>query len=182
MSNWQPAPGQLLTCWGERVTPETAWQSYPRPQMTRPAWLNLNGVWDYAITPCQQNIVKKFDGSILVPFPIESALSGVKRPLHPKERLWYRRTFQVPFEWQGQRILLHFGAVDWETQVWLNGQAAGTHQGGFIPFSFEITRYLAAGENELLIAVWDPSDSHWQARGKQVLRPKSIWYTAVSGI
>ena len=182
MSGWHPVAGQLLTRWAEQVTPETAWQSYPRPQMTRPDWLNLNGLWDYALLPRQQLTVEKFDGQILVPFPIESALSGVKRPLLPQERLWYRRTFRVPPTWKGQRILLHFGAVDWEAQVWLNGQMIGTHQGGFIPFSFEVTHHLQAGENELLVAVWDPTDSHWQSRGKQVLHPKSIWYTAVSGI
>ena len=182
MSGWHPVAGQLLTRWAEQVTPETAWQSYPRPQMTRPDWLNLNGLWEYALLPRQQTAVEKFDGQILVPFPIESALSGVKRPLLPQERLWYRRTFRVPPTWQGQRILLHFGAVDWEAQVWLNGQMIGTHQGGFIPFAFEVTHHLQAGENELLVAVWDPTDSHWQSRGKQVLHPKSIWYTAVSGI
>ena len=182
MNTWQPVAGHLLTRWAAEIDPENAWRSYPRPQMTRPEWLNLNGLWEYAITPRHQKAIAKFDGSILVPFSIESALSGVKRPLHPKERLWYRRIFNVPLEWQEQRILLHFGAVDWETQVWLNGQVAGIHLGGYLPFSFDITLHLQTGENELLVAVWDPTDSHWQARGKQVLHPNSIWYTAVSGI
>ena len=182
MTDWQPATGQLMTRWAAEVTPENTWQMYPRPQLVRPKWQNLNGLWDYAIAPVEMEMVHEFSGKILVPFPIESALSGVKRALLPDERLWYRQRFIIPDEWGGQRVLLHIGASDWQTSAWLNGQPLGMHQGGYLPFQFELSPWLHAGENELLIAVWDPTDTHWQARGKQVLKPRSIWYTAVSGI
>jgi hypothetical protein len=182
MSDWQPVTGQLITRWGADVTPENAWQAYPRPQLVRQQWRNLNGLWDYAVAPVEMEIVREYSGQILVPFPIESALSGVKRALQPDERLWYRRRFTIPEEWHGQRVLLHIGAADWQTSAWLNGQWLGMHQGGYLPFQFELTPYLQPGENKLVVAVWDPTDTHWQARGKQVLKPRSIWYTAVSGI
>jgi beta-galactosidase/beta-glucuronidase len=180
--NWQPVPGNLITRWGKEVTPENAWREYPRPQLVRPEWQNLNGLWEYAITPREGSEYPGTQGQILVPFPLESALSGVKRSLNPGERLWYRRTFQVPPAWKGKRTLLHFGAVDWEAEVRINGHRVGTHRGGFLPFSFDITETLHPGENELIVAVTDPTDTSWQARGKQVLEPRSIWYTAVSGI
>ncbi len=179
---WQPVPGSLLTRWAKNLTPENAWREYPRPQLVRPEWHNLNGLWEYAIGPKDGTRFPGARGQILVPFPLESALSGVKRALHPDERLWYRRLFQVDPAWQGKRILLHFGAVDWEAEVRINGQVIGTHRGGFLPFWFDINRSLQRGENELVVAVTDPTNSSWQARGKQVLHPKSIWYTAVSGI
>ena len=180
--SWRPAPDSLLTRWGKDIQPDSAWQEYPRPQMARSEWLNLNGLWEYAITPLEQPSKPNFTNQILVPFPIESALSGVKRPLLPNEKLWYRRHFQIPQDRQNGHILLHFGAVDWEARVRVNGQEVGQHQGGYLPFWFDITTALHAGENELLVAVWDPTDAHWQPRGKQVLQPRSIWYTAVSGI
>ena len=155
---------------------------YPRPQLVRPDWLNLNGLWEYAVTPLEQSAFPAAQGHILVPYAIESALSGVQRALLPEERLWYRRTFAIPAGWLGKHILLHFGAVDWETQVWVNGQVVGGHRGGYLPFWFDITAHLQLGANELVVAVRDPTDTGWQARGKQVLHPKSIWYTAVSGI
>ena len=179
---WQPIPGHIMTRWAKDVTPVNTWQEYPRPQMTRPKWLNLNGLWEYVIAPKTQDIVPEFHGQILVPFPIESALSGVKYPLQSNERLWYRRIFSVPTAWRGKRILLHFGAVDWETKVILNGCQVGEHTGGYLPFWFNITDVVENGENELVLSVWDPTDDYWQQRGKQVLKPKSIWYTAVSGI
>ncbi|MCU0487008.1 MAG: hypothetical protein MUC85_12965 [Anaerolineales bacterium] len=182
MTGWQLVTGQLMTRWGAEVNPENAWQEYPRPQLRRSEWHNLNGLWDYAIAPVEMEMMLAYTGQILVPFPLESALSGVKRALQPDERLWYRRRFSLPDNWSGQRILLHIGASDWQTSAWLNGNWLGMHQGGYLPFQFELTRYLQAGENELILAVWDPTDTHWQARGKQVLQPKSIWYTAVSGI
>lgn len=180
--SWQPAPNPLLTRWGRQLQPGSVWQEYPRPQMTRSEWLNLNGIWEYAITSADQDSPPDFTGQILVPFPVESALSGVKRPLLPNERLWYRRNFSLPHSWQGQRLLLHFGAVDWQATVWVNGYKAGAHQGGYTPFSFDITEAIHDGDNELLVSVWDPTDTHWQPHGKQVLEPKAIWYTAVSGI
>lgn len=170
--------------------PSTPWQpdqplplpEYPRPQMLRPDWMNLNGTWEYSILPIPAHAPREFQGNILVPFPVESFLSGVQKPLRPDERLWYRRTFSIPAGWQGQRILLHFGAVDYACEVWVNGNTAGTHTGGYLPFSMDITDHLQNGENILMVGVTDPTDSGLQERGKQVLNPKSIWYTAVSGI
>ena len=189
MKNWQPIPGHIMTRWAKEVTPENVWQEYPRPQLVRPDWLNLNGLWQYDIRdkvadlPESMDIMFDTSGEILVPFPVESALSGVKRPLLPEQHLWYKRTFTVPTGWLGQKLLLHFGAVDWEATVWVNGKQVGTHRGGYTPFSFEISEHVQfSGENELVVAVWDPTDTFGQERGKQVLAPKNIWYTAVSGI
>jgi beta-galactosidase/beta-glucuronidase len=180
---WQPVEGQIMTRWAADVSPDNVLPEYPRPQMVREEWRNLNGLWDYAVVPREQESVSQYEGQILVPFAIESALSGVKKPLLPDQRLWYRRAFTVPSEWSGQKLLLHFGAVDWEASVWVNGQHAGTHRGGYDPFSFEISAYLSeGGENELEVAVWDPTNEGIQERGKQVLEPGMIWYTAVSGI
>ncbi len=155
---------------------------YPRPQMQRLDWMNLNGTWEYAILPMTAPAPQAFPGNILVPFAVESQLSGVQKPLQPDERLWYRRTFTVPAGWQDQHILLHFGAVDYACEVWVNGISAGNHTGGYLPFNMDITEFLQNGENTLLVGVIDPTDSGLQERGKQVLKPKSIWYTAVSGI
>jgi len=179
---WNKQTANLMTRWSETVTPENAWREYPRPQMVRTDWVNLNGLWQYAITAREAGRPAAFDGEILVPYPLESALSGVHRQLTPDERLWYRRTFRLPLAWQGQRILLHFGAVDWETTVWINGVELGAHHGGYLPFQYDITPHLQDGDNELLVAVWDPTDASWQSRGKQVRRPRSIWYTPISGI
>jgi beta-galactosidase/beta-glucuronidase len=182
--SWHMVPGNTHTAWAKNVSPASVWQEYPRPQLSRPEWLNLNGLWEYWITERTEKTKRKLEGVILVPFPIESALSGVKRSLEPGELLWYRRVFSIPQAWHGRRILLHFEAVDWESTVFVNGQPVGKHTGGYLPFYFDIGDYLAGGEaqNELLISVWDPTDTHWQQRGKQVLKPKTIWYTAVSGI
>src|SRR5690606_7423145 len=125
---------------------------------------------------------ENFDGKILVPFAVESALSGVQRSVTPDERIWYRRTFQVPGDWKGKSVLLHFDAVDWEAEVWLNGKKLGEHRGGSTPFHFDISKYLKKGQQELVVSVWDPTDTGTQARGKQVLDPKGIWYTPVTGI
>ncbi|MCB2179551.1 beta-galactosidase [bacterium] len=179
---WQPKPGRLMTSWASQVSPENVHPEYPRPQMRRTAWMHLNGLWQYAITRKEEPKPDKFEGKILVPFPVESALSGVMRPLQPNQLLWYRRTFHLPQEWLGQRIFLHFGAVDWETTIWLNGEKLGSHRGGYTPFSFELTEVLSTGENELVLSVWDPTDAHGQQRGKQALNPGGIWYTASSGI
>jgi beta-galactosidase/beta-glucuronidase len=179
---WKPAPVKLTTTWGEKVTPSNAWQEYPRPQFVRQRWANLNGLWDYAITPKTAPAPSNFGGTILVPFAVESSLSGVGKPLQPDQRLWERRSFQVPAEWKGERVLLHFGAVDYECVVWINGALAGQHTGGFDPFSLDITPYLRSGPNEMLVGITDPTDSGEQPRGKQSLRPEGIWYTPVSGI
>jgi beta-galactosidase/beta-glucuronidase len=162
---------------------------YPRPQMTRPGWMNLNGWWQYAILPKDQAKPEAYQGQILVPYALESLLSGVQRALLPDQTLWYRRVFQdprpsmQPQDSTGEcRMLLHFGAVDYECRVWVNGFEVGRHRGGYLPFSFDITNALSGGQNELVVAVCDPTDTGRQQRGKQVLHPKSIWYTAVSGI
>ena len=181
-AEWKPAPSPLMTKWGKKVTPANAWQEYPRPQMVRKDWQNLNGLWDYAITKKDAPKPEKWDGEILVPFCAESALSGVGKPVTPEQNLWYRRTVEVPEGWKGKRVLLHFGAVDWQADVSVNGKEIGTHKGGSDPFSFEITDALKASKNELIMKVWDPTDTGSQPRGKQKLKPEGIWYTPVTGI
>jgi len=172
----------MKTEWGEKVTPENAWRQYPRPQLVRSEWMNLNGSWDYAIVARNAAQPKKFDGKILVPFCAESSLSGVSKLVMPDQKLWYNRTFQVPGNWKGKNIILHFDAVDWETTVWLNGKKVGEHKGSSDPFAFDITKHLKSGNQQLVVSVWDPTDTESQARGKQVLEPKGIWYTPVTGI
>lgn len=179
---WKPAPVTLTTTWGAKVTPDNAWREYPRPQFVRERWLNLNGMWSYAITSKTAPTPVKFDGQMLVPYPVESSLSGVGKVLQPDQRLWQKRQFNVPSDWKGERILLHFGAVDYECMLWINGAVAGAHTGGFDAFSFDITPFLKDGANDLLLAVTDPSDTGEQPRGKQQLKPQGIWYTPVSGI
>jgi Glycosyl hydrolases family 2, sugar binding domain/Glycosyl hydrolases family 2, TIM barrel domain/Glycosyl hydrolases family 2 len=180
---WRPARGPLATRWAAQVDPKKTHPEYPRPQMVRPEWINLNGLWDYAIRPKTGDRPATFDGRILVPFPVESALSGVMKPVKPDQRLWYRRTFDVASAKQGQRWLLHFGAVDWDATVILNGRTLGQHRGGYDPFTFDITDALApGGTQELVVSVWDPTDAASQPRGKQVLKPGGIMYTANTGI
>ena len=176
------AQGQMSTRWTAQVSQTEPWPDYPRPQMVRAQWLNLNGPWDYAVVPGDQMGPGAYTGKILVPFALESALSGVKRALKPTEQLWYKRSFTIPPGWRGQNVRLHFGAVDWSARVMVNGQNVGQHKGGYSPFSFDITKALKAGANELTVAVTDPTDSWTQARGKQVSNPQGIWYTSVSGI
>ena len=215
LSAWEPAENVLMTEWGEKVTPENAWREYPRPRMVRDTygkWKNLNGLWDYAITPRGSDIPQKWDGKILVPYPVESALSGVKRLLKPDEEIWYRRTFKGVFG--GDRLLLHFGAVDFRTQVFLNGieVTAEPHENGILPFTLDVTDHVkpfvsavstqsgvelldedearARGvsfpvepdNNELVVCVWDPTDEGMQATGKQSLNPNGCFYSRVSGI
>jgi beta-galactosidase/beta-glucuronidase len=163
---------------------------YPRPQMVRPDWVNLNGLWEFALQPEALPAPQAYTGNILVPYALEALLSGVQLPLLPDQRLWYRRSFQDPRPTFAEtraasdegRVLLHFGAVDYACQVWVNGSQVGDHTGGYLPFIIDITEALTQGENELVVSVWDPTDAGLQQRGKQVLRPKSIWYTPVSGI
>lgn len=178
---WQPPNDILQTRWAKDVSPDCPWPEYPRPQLTRPEWSNLNGKWQYAISPKDSPQPAQWDGEILVPFAVESALSGVRKPLTPDQRLWYRRTFPAP-ALAGKHLLLHFGAVDWQCTVWVNGQQVMEHVGGYDPFQCDITSALKSGENELVVSVWDPTDRGPQPRGKQVLEPGGIMYTAVSGI
>ncbi len=182
LADWKPAPAPLMTRWGKQVTPQNAWQEYPRPQLVRKDWQNLNGLWDYAITAKDGPKPQKSDGQILVPFGIESALSGVGKHVTKDQNLWYRRNFSIPSGWQGKRVLLHFEAVDWEATVFVNGKEFATHRGGSTPFEFDVTDALKAGDNELIVKVWDPTDAAAQPRGKQVSKPGGIWYTPVSGI
>ncbi len=180
---WQPAEGPLKTRWSKDVSPEKALPEYPRPQMVRKDWLNLNGLWELAIVAKDAARPQEFPSQILVPFPVESALSGVKKAVTENDRIWYRRSFQIPRDWRGKRVVLHFGAVDFETTVYVNGKEIGTHRGGYDAFSFDITEALYPFDpNELLVAVWDPTDAGTQPRGKQVRRPGGIWYTPTSGI
>lgn len=181
--NWKPAKVNLTTRWGKEVTPANAWTEYPRPQMQREMWMNLNGLWDYVVLTKGQPAPSNFDGQILVPYCIESSLSGVGKPLLPTQELWYTKNFELPANWDGKDIVLHFDAVDWETKLWVNGKKVGEHKGGSDPFSFNITQYLnKKGTQHIVMSVWDPTDTDIQARGKQVLDPKGIWYTSVSGI
>jgi hypothetical protein len=178
---WKPKTPPLSTQWTAQVTASNALPEYPRPQMVRPDWQNLNGIWQFGAAtenqapPINQNLVE----SVLVPFPIESALSGIQRR---QDRMWYRRTFTVPAAWAGRRVQLNFGAVDWQATVYVNGKQVGTHRGGYDAFSFDITPHLKGGANELIVGVYDPTDSGGQPVGKQRNNPKDIFYTASSGI
>ena len=181
--SWQPAGDKIKTPWAEKVDPANPLPEYPRPQLVRTAWLNLNGLWDYAILPKGKFIPGSYDGKILVPYPVESSLSGVQKPVGENNELWYHRTFTLPATWKNKKVLLHFGAVDWKADVWLNEVRIGTHSGGYTPFSFDITPFLSKNaEQKLVVRVWDPADRGFQPRGKQVERPQGIWYTSVTGI
>ena len=180
--NWKIAENPLLTRWAERVDPLYPWPEYPRPDLVRNRWINLNGLWQYSITSLNAK-PEKWDGQILVPYPVESALSGVRKKITENDNLWYKRTFRIPNPWRGKHILLNFEACDWETTVWIDGKEAGTHRGGYDPFTFDITPIPGSPkEHELLIKVWDPTDRGTQPRGKQVLDPGGIWYTPTTGI
>lgn len=169
-------------CISARAQADIPLPEYPRPQMVRPQWHNLNGQWNYAILDKDEKYNSP-DGQIMVPFAVESKLSGVQRQVGPEKALWYERSFTVPKQWKGERVLLHFGAVDWQAEVWINGLEAGVHTGGYAPFSFDITDLLnKKGKQRLTVKVLDASDQSWQPRGKQVANPRTIWYTPVTGI
>ncbi|MFL5740248.1 MAG: glycoside hydrolase family 2 protein [Flavisolibacter sp.] len=182
-TQWKPAGDRIKTAWTEQVNPNAPLPDYPRPQMVRGNWKNLNGLWDYALTTKDENTPSQFSGKILVPFAIESSLSGVGKTVGKDSALWYHTSVALPSSMKGKNILLHFGAVDWQTDLWLNGKKIGQHQGGYDPFSFNLTAFLKKNAvQDLLIRVWDPSDEGPQPRGKQVKHPNSIWYTSVTGI
>ncbi|MBO4894075.1 MAG: glycoside hydrolase family 2 [Clostridia bacterium] len=172
----------LKTKWTDTVDNTCPRNEYPRPQLVRDEWLCLNGEYEYAVTPEQSSRPARFDGKITVPFAIECLLSGVGRRIDENDRLWYRRYFTVPDSFKGKTVLLHFEAVDWQCEVWVNSVRAGGHTGGYCPFTFDITDLLIDGENELIVKVYDPTDAGWQQRGKQFHKSVGFWYTATSGI
>ena len=183
--DWKPVAGRIMTSWAADVNPASPLPEYPRPQLVRDNWLNLNGRWQYALLPKAQadNLPTAFAGNILVPYAVESALSGVGKTVGKDSLLWYRRTVNVPAKLRKGRLLLHFGAVDWETELYVNGRKAGSHRGGYDPFSFDITPHLKDGAGqEIVVRVWDPTSDGPQPRGKQIKKPHSIWYTPVTGI
>lgn len=182
--DWTVKRNRILTPWAEQVKADKPLPDYPRPQMVRSKWMNLNGLWQYNIQPASlQGKPAAFEGPILVPFAVESALSGVERKVGKDSVLWYERNFTVPADFKKHNVLLHFGAVDWDCTVFVNGQEIGNHKGGYTAFSFDITSALKkSGSQTVTVRVWDPSDEGPQPRGKQVVKPHGIWYTPVTGI
>ena len=182
--SWQRVPGRIATKWADSVNPLNVLPEYPRPQMQRDQWTSLNGLWQYSIIPkSDENIPATFQGNILVPFAIESSLSGVEKTVGKDSILWYQRTIDIPGKRKGKKILLHFGAIDWRSDVFVNGKKVGTHEGGYDPFTFDITGFLnKSSQQQLSVRVWDPTDDGPQPRGKQVIHPEGIWYTSVTGI
>ena len=179
---WCPAGNKIKTKWGKNLEPNKVWQEYPRPQLERKQWLNLNGIWSYSITDVNSQKPDNFDGEILVPFSIESSLSGVMKSLNEKQILWYYKEFEIPDNWKDKNIIIHFNAVDWICELYINDNKIGEHSGGYSEFSFDITKNIIEGKNKILLRVFDPSDKGYQAVGKQTLNPNVIWYTSISGI
>lgn len=178
---WEMKKAPLMSAFAKDVNPDQVLPEYPRPQLVRDQWMNLNGLWQFQPGTSDKEAFPtgKLTRTILVPFAVESALSGV---MEHHERLWYRRTFSIPSDWQGKKVLLHFGAVDYESEVYINGKSLGIHEGGYDPFSFDITPFLKKGEQELSVRVFDPTDKGGYPRGKQTLNPQGIMYTSVTGI
>ncbi len=177
---WKPVPQYIATPFAESVSPNNVLPEHPRPQMVRQHWQNLNGLWDYAVEPVAfaggdaptmttGDPPSNWHGQILVPFAIDAPLSGVMKILRPDQRLWYRRNLAIPKDWTGKRILLHFQASDWETSVYVNGEKAGQHRGGYDPFTFDITDHLTDRNNELIVCCWDATEQRTQAIGKQIM-------------
>ena len=181
---YQLAGDHIRTLWAENIDVNQPWNEYPRPMMQRQQWLNLNGMWSYAITDKQTAKPAAWQGEILVPFCVESALSGVGKLLDENHALWYRTSFAIPKKWdKRQRVMLNFGAVDWSAEVWVNGTRVGSHTGGYTAFSFDVTDALVRkGDNELVVRVLDATDVGYQPCGKQRSKARGIWYTPVSGI
>ncbi|WP_454804699.1 glycoside hydrolase family 2 protein [Mucilaginibacter phyllosphaerae] len=181
-NEWHLIKTRITTPWAGKVNPQAPLPEYPRPQLVRGNWQNLNGLWDYAIAPKTDKQPAAYAGKILVPFAVESAISGVGKTVGKDSLLFYRTTVTLNKGLKGKDILLHFGAVDWRTEVFVNGKSAGVHEGGFDSFSFNITPYLKSDKQEIKVIVWDPTDDGPQPRGKQVKTPEGIWYTPVTGI
>ncbi len=181
-AQWKPVGDKIKTPWAEKVSPKLPWNVYPRPQLKRAQWVNLNGQWNYAIKDLQSGEPASFDGKILVPYPIESSLSGVGKTLTKDNILWYNRTFTIPSAWKGKNVKLNFGGVDWKAEVFVNGVSVGSHTGGFAPFSLDITSALKPGSNKLSVKVFDPTSDGYQPVGKQRSKASGIWYTPASGI
>jgi beta-galactosidase/beta-glucuronidase len=181
--SYTPPEFRLTTDWSSKMNPDHPLPEYPRPNMKREQWLSLNGRWHFATTGKDDPTPSEFKKEIIVPFPAESALSGISQEIGPERKLWYKRTFFIPEDWSGRFVMLHFGAADWETTVYINGIEIGKHRGGYDPFSFDISSFLdERGVQEITVSVWDPTDSSFQPRGKQKIDPQGIWYTPVSGI
>ncbi|MFA5697127.1 MAG: sugar-binding domain-containing protein, partial [Candidatus Izemoplasmatales bacterium] len=172
----------LLSKYVTNIDYVTPLNDYPRPQLVRSQWMNLNGLYEYTVLDKTIAFPELFIGEILVPFAIESAASGVKKPLAPDEKLWYRRIIEVPPLLEHERLIIHFGAIDYQSEIYINQHLIGKNTGGYLPFEFDISDSVTSGMNELIIGVTDPTDIGSQERGKQVLNPKGIWYTATSGI
>lgn len=182
-AQWKPQGDKIKTKWAAQVDPNKTLAEYPRPIMERSQWKNLNGLWNYKIQELGKTAPSNYDGQILVPFAVESSLSGVMKEVGAEKELWYETNFSLDSKWKGKNILLHFGAVDWKTEVWINDIKVGSHTGGYTPFSFNITPFVKKGKNQkLVVKVWDPSNDGTQPRGKQVKSPEGIWYTPVTGI
>lgn len=181
-AQWQPAGDKLKTLWANEIDINNVLPEYPRPIMERSAWINLNGLWEYAIRPMGEKEPQQFDGKILVPFAVESSLSGVQKKVGKENELWYRRTFTIPSAWKNKSILLHFGAVDWKSEIYINDIKIGIHTGGYTPFHLDVTPYLTSGSQKLVVKVWDPTTDGYQPFGKQHCNPQGIWYTSVTGI
>lgn len=181
---WKRRTARLMTPWGEELLKNPGAQplpEYPRPQMVRDSYVNLNGWWQYAIVP-EGKAFEAFDGKILVPFSPEAGLSSVKRWVSPSDTLIYERSFELPEGFVRGPVLLHFGAVDQRCEVLVNGRQAGAHMGGYLPFSCDVSVQLVPGRNTLRVVVTDATDSSYHSRGKQSSRPGGIWYTPQSGI
>ncbi len=172
----------MNSIWTDKVNKACPLPEYPRPQFERELWQNLNGIFDYKIATRGEKWISEFDGQILVPFAVESMLSGAEKYLKPSERLWYQKKFTLNDALKGKNIILNFGAVDWQCKVYINKELVGTHTGGYCAFSFDITEYLRDGENTLTVCVYDPTEAGWQQRGKQDNHPHGFWYTPTSGI
>ena len=181
-AQWKPAGDKIKTKWAETIDTDNVLNEYPRPIMKRGDWKNLNGLWKYSITEYGNAKPNSFDGDILVPFAVESSLSGVMKNVGSSKEIWYETNFTVPKKWKGKQILLHFGAVDWKADIWLNNVKIGSHSGGYTPFTFDISPFLSNTSQTLTVKVWDPNSDGQQPRGKQVNDPNGIWYTPVTGI